>query len=443
MNIDQKAVENNKFDKLAINGGEPVRTEPLPPESPGIHFIDDEEIKLVTSVITAKSPFRYYGPDMQNMCDQLEDLFRERMKRKYALAVSSGTEGLHISLAAIGVGPGDEVLLPGYLWTSCINAIVRLGAIPRLVDIDDTFTMSPEDLKRKVGKHSKAIILIHMSGAPGNVEPIIQIAKENGLAVLEDCAQSNGGTQNGKPVGSFGDIGIVSFQINKSVTSGEGGMIFTDSEELYKRSFALHDLGYARDNKGVLMDTACEEKYHLWGCGARMSELSGAMALAQMRKIDRINSTMRSAKWKIRQEVEKIEPIRCRTIPDPEGDTGAFLITIYPDREICHNFTNALRAEGMLSTGYANPCVTMENWGLHWYFNNKSLVNRRSLHTSGWPWTCGSNAFSKNYNYAKGELPTCDEYSSRAGLFKISAGLTEKDSDDIITAFKKVARAMF
>ena len=245
------------------------------------------------------------------------------------------------------------------------------------------------------------------------------------------------------PVGSFGDIGIVSYQLNKSVTSGEGGAIFSDSEELYKRCFAIHDLGYARDNKGLLMDIACDEKYHMWGCGSRMSELAGAMVLAQMGKIDQINNAMRTAKWKIRKEVEKISQIKCRTIPDPAGDTGAFLITIYPDNKTCKDFINALRSEGMMSSGYANPCITMENWGLHWYFNNKSLVNKKSLHNSGWPWTCTANAFSKNYSYARGTLPQCDDYVNRAGLFKISAGLTDKDTDDIITAFNKVASAIF
>ena len=269
---------------LARDGGTPVRAVPLPEESPGIHYFGDTELEYVRKVIKARSPFRFYGPDVQHMCDRLEEKFREIYGVKYALGVSSGTEALYISMAGLGIGPGDEVLVPGYLWPSCLNAIVRLGAIPRLVEIDETFTMSPADLERKVTPHSKLVVLIHMSGAPGEVEQIVRVARERGLKVLEDCAQCNGATFRDKPVGSFGDIGIFSFQINKSVTAGEGGMIVCSDDHIYKRCFGVHDLGYARNQVGLLMDTSCEERYHLWGAGARMSELTGALALAQTRK---------------------------------------------------------------------------------------------------------------------------------------------------------------
>ena len=143
-------------------------------------------------MIQARSPFRFYGPDVQHMCDKLEARFQALYGVNHALAVSSGTEAIYISLAAMDVGPGDEVLIPGYLWTSCINGIVRLGAIPRLVDIDDTFDMSPDDLERKIGPHSKAVLYVHMSGAAGDVRTIVDIARRHNLMVLEDCAQANG-----------------------------------------------------------------------------------------------------------------------------------------------------------------------------------------------------------------------------------------------------------
>jgi dTDP-4-amino-4,6-dideoxygalactose transaminase len=424
---------------LAIDGGTPVRTRPLPPESPGIHWFDEEEIAQVAQVIQARSPFRFYGPDVQHMCDKLEARFRELYGVDHALAVSSGTEAIYISLAAMDVGPGDEVLIPGYLWTSCINGIVRLGAIPRLVDIDDSFDMSPVDLERKIGPHSKAVLYVHMSGAAGDVRTIVDIARRHNLMVLEDCAQANGATLNGQPVGSFGDIGILSFQLNKSITAGEGGMIVCRDDHLYKRCFGIHDLGYARDNVGILMDTSCEERYHLWGTGARMSELAGAFLLAQVDKLQQINTAMREAKWRIRRELEKIDGLEFRRIADPEGDTGAFLIYLLKDGDLAQGFTNALRAEGIHGAGYAKPCISMREWGLHWYFNNKSLVNRRSLHSSGWPWTFAQNAFAADYNYGRGALPTCDDYADRGGMLKIASCLTDADVQDIVLAYKKVA----
>lgn len=431
---------NNKIGlKLAIQGGEPVRTKPLPPESPGIHYINEDEIDNVCQVLKARSPFRFYGPDVQHMCDKLEAEFRKLYGVKYALGVSSGTDALYISLAALGVGPGDEVLLPGYLWTSCLNAIIRLGAIPKLVDINDTFNMSPEDLEQKIGPHSKVVLVIHMSGLPGDIEDIIDIAQKHGLKVLEDCAQSNGATLNGKPVGTFGDIGIVSFQINKSMTAGEGGMIVCNDDHLYKRCFGIHDLGYARNEVGILMDTSCDEQYHMWGCGARMSELTGAVLLAQVAKLKDINKAMREAKWEIRKGIETIEGISLRRVNDPQGDCGAFIISIFETPEICQSFSEALIAEGIRGEGYAIPYLVMENWGLHWYFNNKSLVNRRSLHENGWPWTLAQNDFAQNYQYGKGTLPVCDDMAGRSSLLKVQSCLTREDIDDIVTAFKKVA----
>jgi len=424
---------------LARDGGAPVRKAPLPEESPGIHYFDDRELQYVSQVIKARSPFRFYGPDLQHMCDRLEEKFRELYGVKYALGVSSGTEALYIAMAAVGIGPGDEVLVPGYLWPSCLNGIIRLGAIPRLVEIDDTFTMSPEDLERKITPHSKLVVLIHMSGAPGDVEATVRVARQHRLRVLEDCAQCNGSTFRGRPVGTFGDIGILSFQINKSVTAGEGGMIVCNDDHLYKRAFGVHDLGYARNVIGVLMDTSCEERYHLWGAGARMSELTGALALAQTEKLAQINAAMKSAKWRIRRELEGLPGIRWRRIPDPEGDTGAFMITTYPDAGTCKSFVEALKAEGMVGRGYAKPCIAMEEWGLHWYFNNKSLVNKRSLHESGWPWTMPQNQFSSAYGYGRGTLPVTDDLAARSALFKVPSCLSEADIQDVVLAFRKVA----
>jgi 8-amino-3,8-dideoxy-alpha-D-manno-octulosonate transaminase len=260
--------------------------------------------------------------------------------------------------------------------------------------------------------HSKVVLLVH-ERRPGRRQAIMDIARRRGLRVLEDCAQCNGATFQGRPVGTFGEIGIFSLQINKSITAGEGGVLICNDDHLYKRCFGIHDLGYARDNVGILMDTSCDEQYHLWGCGARMSELTGAVALAQISKLDRINNTMRDKKWKIRRELEKIPGISFRRIPDPDGDTGAFLIHWFQSPELCRKFVEALKAEGLRGEGYAKPCIAMENWGLHWYFNNKA-------------WSTAEPALgvalglpqndSPRLLYGKGSLPVCDDYAGRRRL---------------------------
>jgi 8-amino-3,8-dideoxy-alpha-D-manno-octulosonate transaminase len=435
-------VDERVDEKLAIDGGDPVRTEPMPPEYPGVPYFDDQELNNITQVVKARNPFRFYGPDLQHMCDKLEEEFARQRGVKHALGVSSGTEALYVALAALGVGPGDEVLLQSYQWASCTNAIVRLGAIPRLIDIDDTFTMSPKDLEDKVGPHSRVVLFVHMSGAAGNIEPVMKIARKHKLHVLEDCAQSNGARFKGNHIGTYGDVAIFSLQINKVITAGEGGMIMTNDDHLSKRLFAAHDLGYARDNKGHLLETSDDERYQIWGAGARMSELTGALALAQLGKIDTITSHMREAKWMIREQLQGLPGLKFRRILDREGECGSFLITILPDAAVCDRFVEAVRAEGIRGEGEINVCLTMEEWGLHWAFKIPSLVNKRSFSKSGWPWTLTENAFAKDYSYDRSTLPTANDLCSRSALLMVPSKMSEKDISDIATAYKKVAKKL-
>jgi len=276
-------------DKLAIEGGMPVRTKPFSPEWPGANWYGDAEIEMVQRVVKARSPFRFFGPDVQHMCDKLEEQFSKRLGVKYALGVSSGTSALYTALGAMGIGPGDEVLLPGYLWASCFNAVVMLGAMPRLVEIDDTFTMCPQDLPKKIGPHSKVIILVHMSGVPADIEAIMKIARQNNLLVLEDCAQANAARYKGKPIGSYGDINTFSLQINKNITAGEGGLIACNDDYLYKRCFAVHDLGYARSDKSRLLDTCEDERLGDWGTNERAYGGTGTGSVVQTRRNHRID----------------------------------------------------------------------------------------------------------------------------------------------------------
>lgn len=426
--------------RLAIDGGTPVRTKPLPWELPGAHWIGDEESELVERVIRARSPFRFYGPDPQHMVDTLEQEWCETFGHRHALGVSSGTAALSIAVSALGIGPGDEVLVPGYLWVSCVSAIVRAGAIPKLVDIDETFCINPDDLIRRIGPNSRAVLCVHMSGAPGRIEEIAQICRQNGLKLIEDCAQTAGASFNGKAVGRFGDTGIFSFQLNKNMTSGDGGLIVCDDDALFQRIVALHDLGYPRTPAGRLDTT--QQDCQLWGYGARMSELAGAMSLAQMRKLPAITGSMRDAKWRIRNAISDIAGLSFRDIPDPKGDTGPFLIMLLKDEQTADRFVKALRAEGIAGPAGSLACVSTREWGLHWYSNIPSLVNKRSNSTDGFPWTHPANEFATEYSYEAGALPFCDALHARGALLAIASKLEEQDVEDIILAIRKVASVL-
>jgi 8-amino-3,8-dideoxy-alpha-D-manno-octulosonate transaminase len=432
------ATTHELSNRLAIEGGTPVRSEPLPWEFPGGNRIGQEELELVTRVVSARSPFRFYGSDRQGMVDSLEREWCQAFGHRHALAVASGTAALSIAVGALGLGPGDEVLLPGLLWVSCASAIVRAGAIPRLVDIDETFCMDPIDLERKIGPHSRAVLCVHISGAPGRVQKIAEICRARGLALIEDCAQAAGARQDGRSVGRFGDIGIFSFQLNKSMTSGEGGIVVCDDDKLFDRVVAIHDLGYARDAHGRL-DTSNPD-CQLWGVGARMSELAGALALAQLRKLPDIVSAMHGAKWRIREALQDVPGLRFREIVDPAGDSGLVLICTLLDEGVCRRFVDAVRAEGIAGPSGSLAVVTMREWGLHWYSNIPSLVERRSNSRDGFPWTHPANAFATGYNYGHGALPTCDDLHSRGALLTVGSTFKDEDVQDIIAAFRKVAR---
>jgi len=421
--------------QLAIDGGAPVRTVPLPLEFPGIHHMDEEEITAALRVLRSRSPFRYYGIDLQGEAEAFESEFASFLEISHALAVTSGTAALHIALAALGVGPGQEVIVPAYMWVSVVAAIVNLGAIPVLADIDETFCLDPIDVQRRINSRTTGIVAVHMSGAQANVPVLQKIAKQRGLFLLEDCAQCAGGSIGGKKVGTFGDIGIFSFQMNKNMTSGEGGCLVTNDERLYKRAFACHDTGYARDRNGRAIHDDLD--LCLWGRGYRLDELRASVLRVQLRKLPRTIASMRRSKYRIRRELEAYPAVRLRRIVDSQGDTGCFLISIYKDPQTAKNISDALRAEGIATSSQGVNNVVMTDWGLHIYSNITSLINKTSVDKKGFPWNLSENKRSET-NYRKGACPVADSLFERSILLAIPSCLTEQDEEEIIHAFQKV-----
>src|SRR5215472_7520864 len=301
-----------ELEKLAIAGGKPVRTEPLPLEFPGVHHMDDEEVQAALRVIRSRSLFRYYGVDPQGEVATFESEFARFLGVSHALAVTSGSGALHVALSALGVGPGQEIIVPAYLWVAVVAAVVNLGAIPVLADIDESFTLNPADVERRITPRTTGIIVVHMSGAPADVPALVEITRKRGLFLLEDCAQCAGGSIRGKKVGSFGDMGIFSFQMNKNMSSGEGGCVVTSDRRLYQRAVAAHDNGYARDESGRAIYDNLD--LCLWGRGCRLDELRGAVLRVQLRKLPQIIAHMRQSKYRIRRALEAFPQVRLRRI---------------------------------------------------------------------------------------------------------------------------------
>ncbi len=421
-------------EQLAVDGGVPVRTEPLPLEFPGVHYMDQREVEAATRVLRAASPFRYYGIRLGKEVDAFEREFAAFAGTRYAVAVSSGTGALHTALEALGVGPGQEVILPAYFWVSIAAAVVNLGAIPVLADINNTFCLDPDEVEKQITPKTRGIVMVHMSGAPGNVRAVREVARKHGLFLLEDCAQCNGGSIGGERVGTFGDMAIYSFQMNKNMTAGEGGCVVTNDERLYRRVFACHDLGYPRDENGRLVFD--EPDIRMFGMGYRLDEVRAAVLRVQLEKLPNTVCAMRRSKYRIRAALERFPKVQLRTIQDPAGDTGCFLLTTYADASTAQHVNRALRAEGIVTSPQGVSNIVMTDWGLHLYYNNASLV-----HHSGLAFRLMENAGMAR-NYAKGACPTADSLFERTILLAIPSCLTEKDEDDIIHAFEKVLSAL-
>ena len=209
---------------------------------------------------------------------RFEDAFAARVGRKHGITVSNGSAALDTAVAALGIGPGDEVILPAFTIISCAAAVVRAGARPVLVDSDPaTWNMDPAQIEVKVTKHTRAIMVVHIYGLPSDMDPILAVARRHGLAVIEDAAEMHGQNYRGKPCGSFGALSTFSFYPNKHVTTGEGGMVVTDDPVLAERCRSLRNLCFRPEARFV---------HDELGWNFRMTNLQAALGLAQLERLD-------------------------------------------------------------------------------------------------------------------------------------------------------------
>ena len=405
-------------------------------EFPGAYWLDEQEDRAVLDVLHNGSLFRYYGlgePDYPDghgrpgYVDRFEEAAGKFYGARYALAVNSGTAALMTAMQALRIGPGAEVILPAFLWVATIGAVVQANAVPVLCEVDDSFSMDPADLERKITPRTGLILPIHMAGAPCNMDAIMEVAARHGIPVLEDCAQCNGGEFHGKKVGTIGRMSIFSLQLNKNMTCGEGGLILTNDEALYHRAFAAHDMGLVRV-KGRL--TTPEPDAISWGGGRRMAELCGAVASVQITKLPKILERMRASKRRIRAMLEGTPGLAFRRLNDPEGDTGPFLIMILPDEAAAVSAAGKMKAAGLRNI------FRIADYGLHIYYNIPPLVGKTPLSAGGNPWHLAENRESV-YDYGKGACPAADALFARSVLLPIPSRLTEDQEKQAAEAVRQ------
>ena len=327
---------------------------------PGHYWIADEEREEVMDVLNAGYLSRYGDPDNPSFKQKVYTLEREFAAYsgvKHCVATNSGTGSLYIALKALGIGPGDEVIVPAYTFVASYTATIFAGATPVLAEIDESFTLDPGDVENRITKKTKAIMPVHMLGNPSDLDAICRIAGKHGLYVVEDSCQAAGASYKGRKIGSIGDIGGFSLNFHKTITSGDGGLVITDDDELYWRAFAIHDQGHTPNRTGLEIG-----KRSIIGFNFRINELTGAVALAQLRKIDRITAKLKANKARVKQLLGELPGVTFRRLNDPEGECGTLLTLIFDSRE------RARAVASRLGT------TTMDNSGWHVYFNMEQIL---------------------------------------------------------------------
>lgn len=427
---------NSDAEQLAINGGTPAKTTANIPMYPGGLEIGEEERRQVLEVLDRKYLFRYYGPEQYpSKVAELEQAFARKIGSKYALAVNSCTSALISALVAVGVGPGDEVIVPGYTFFASCAAVVAAKAIPVICDIDDSFTMDPADLERRITPSTKAVIPVHMRGVPCDMDRILSICKKHNLKVVEDTAQACGGSYKGKMLGTFGDVGCFSFQYHKIITAGEGGICITDDEVLYDRLMGYHDTAAC-----WRPDRFAEKRYEgelFCGVNFRMSELTGAVMLAQLGKLDCLLTQMRDNKRRIKSQIADLPGITFRRLNDEAGDTAICLMFMLNDKSKVEAFAKALQAEGVAAGSVFSKGIP--DW--HIYPHWKHIMEKATPTSEGCPWTCPYHK-GDPVRYSEDMCPQTIEYLSRTIHLDIPSQMTAEDCDMTAKAIRKVATAL-
>jgi len=398
----------------------------------GAEMIGKEEIREVMDVLETGILMRY-GFDKERRgiykVRQFEEEFAGYCKAGYALGVTSGSAALKVALTALDVGPGDEVLVPCFTFLATYEAVMEVGAIPVMVDIDDTLNLDPQEIERKKTPYTKAVIPVHMCGSAARIDKIMEVARKNKLLVLEDNAQGCGASFQGKKLGSFGEMGCFSFDYVKTVTTGEGGMIITDSLDLYHRAEWYHDHGHDHNPQ---VSRALEGRTIL-GFNYRMNELQGALGLAQLHKLDYIVAEQKKNKQIIKDALAQVPGVKFRTLPDPAGDSATFLAFNLPEEGLAQRFQNMLSAEGVDTV-----CYKRNLW--HYVPNWEHFLARSTASSKKYPFT--DPTYKGKVQYTRESIPQAEDILGRTLVMGISVKMSPEKLNSIKKGIEQAAKNM-
>jgi 8-amino-3,8-dideoxy-alpha-D-manno-octulosonate transaminase len=419
--------------RLALEGGTPVRATLLEAKLSGPQYYDEEERRELVDVLENRSPFRWWGLDAKghppDKCINFEKEFAAHQQTKYCVAVTSGTTALMTALGALGVGPGDEVILPAWTWYACYDAILAHGALPVFAEVDESMNIDPTDIEHRITPHTKVIMAVHILGAPADMDPVLDIAHRHKLKILEDCAQSVGVSYKGHPVGSMGDCGIFSFQVNKTISPGEGGAVVTSDPYLFEGAARFHDCGFLRDGHAKVLGQAPRMK-DFSSCQYRMSEFTAAVLRAQLRKLDRIVGDFRDKTARVTAGIQDLPGIQFRKQNDPAGGLGNWVFINTRGEDQRDHFIEAMRAEN----------VNAEPMGGSGILPTSPHIEKKETLQPGWPsFTVGRGP---TIRYGASACPRTTDIWNRYVGVPMDPKFSDQEVADIIAALRKVYTAV-
>ncbi|WP_339654176.1 DegT/DnrJ/EryC1/StrS family aminotransferase [uncultured Maribacter sp.] len=338
---------------------------------PGFELFGESEKKQVQDVLDSGVLMRYGFDGMRNnhwKALELEKGLANRMETKYAQVVSSGTAALTVALVSAGVGAGDEVIMPTFTFVASFESILAIGAVPILVDIDDTLTLEPSAVEKAITNKTKVVMPVHMCGSMADLRALEEICDKYGLLLLEDACQAIGGSYDGKPLGSYGDLGCFSFDYVKTITCGEGGAIITNNEKFKINAdhYSDHGHDHAGDNRGA-------ETHPFLGYNFRISELNAAVGCAQIKRLDDFVSIQKKHYSILRNTIHSLSNVTFRRVPEGGVENYSFLSFFLPTEDL------AKKAHTSLGEAGVDACFYWYDNNWHYYKKWEHLTNMQSL----------------------------------------------------------------
>ena len=419
-------------ERLAIDGGRKAVTNTLA----GWPSFDEEAIKAVEDVLRSGKVNYWTGPKGM----EFEKQYAAWQGSKFAVSASSGTSALHIALSALGIGPGDEVIVPSYTFIASSFSIVQSGAVPRFADVNlDDHCISIESAEKLVNKRTRAIMPVHLYGNVCDMDEVMTFARKHSLFVIEDNAEAFGGVYKGKKTGTIGHVAACSFCQNKTFTTGgEGGMVTTDDENLAWQARSFRDHGYDVKQRLSLLDLEQRLPYihNMVGWNYRMTEMQSAIGLAELKRIDTWNlPTRRRNAHIIVDAVKDLPQVKYRPVDTPERQNGWYVMAFSLDIENMKcdigQFVAAAGAEGA-------PC-----WKVFWpqCHTENAYTQHHAFGNSGFPFKSTEYADPQSVDYSKVEVPNAVWHQTHTFTCFAFPTFTEDDCRQIGAALRKVIQA--